>query len=90
MAILVYAHTRLSFQIIFPTDFYIPPDVLFECQDCVQSFLNSGFEDPVLPGNWAYLNEDGTRWNTTSSTNIVSSKRAGRSMVLYPIRKSAC
>ena len=71
----------------------VPPDVDFPCSDCIQSFLNSSFEEPVQTstsstdpyfidwggyGNWIYWHEDGVSgWQTTASDNRIELHPSG-------------
>ncbi len=71
----------------------IPDDVEFECSDCVQSFLNSSFENPVQTttsntqanfiawggyGSWIYWHENGVEgWDTEASDNRIELHPSG-------------
>ncbi|MEO1624816.1 MAG: PA14 domain-containing protein, partial [Bacteroidota bacterium] len=66
-----------------PTLTNVPDDVVIECQDCIQAFLNGDMEN-VAPfsGEWTYMNDsfiDG--WETTASDNIIEIWRDGFSGV---------
>ena len=71
----------------------IPEDVSIECSSCIQSFLNSGFEEPVQTANsnnedyfvswggsnsWIYWNEEGVPgWQTTAADGIIELHPSG-------------
>ncbi|WP_159517808.1 beta strand repeat-containing protein, partial [Sunxiuqinia indica] len=71
----------------------IPADVEFECSDCVQSFLNSSFENPVQTtssnseasfidwggyGSWIYWHENGVEgWDTEASDSRIELHPSG-------------
>ncbi len=71
----------------------VPANVNFPCSDCIQSFLNGGFEEPVQTptswsepyfiswggfGNWIYWHEDGVPgWETTATDNRIELHPSG-------------
>ncbi len=56
----------------------IPDDVVLECADCIQSFMNGDFEEHPPIGGWAYLDAgDVPGWSTTSPTSKIEIQRSG-------------
>ena len=62
---------------------FVPPDIVVDCDSCIQSFLNGGFEQPALGGppapggggpgtTWGYYKEwQVPGWNTLASNDDI-------------------
>jgi len=62
-----------------PTLQNIPANVSFECSDCVQSFLNGGFEENTSVNGWAYIDAASVNgWETTSPSNKIEIQESGK------------